>query len=490
MKSKKYAKKTLVTLIIFATTLISCKYKKTIKKEINKPNIIVIYVDDLGYGDLSSYGSIWNQTPEIDKMASEGLRFTDFYAGATVCSPSRAALLTGNNSRRIDMDLDAKNRWVLFPVAEKGLNPNESTLPKILKEKAGYSTAIIGKWHLGDQEQFLPTKYGFDYWFGLPYSNDMENKRRKDPPLPLLRNDTIIEQYQNHGDFDQTTITKRYTDETIQWISKNKEKPFFLYLAQTMPHHPAAARKDFYQKTNNPKKSYGASVAEVSWSTGEILNYLKAEGLAENTLVIFTSDNGGDLRFGASNGILKGMKGQTHEGGIRVPCVAWWPGKIKPGTTSTAQASVIDFYQTFTKLAGIEINENVKRDGKDISEHLFSPEKAQAPRPFYYWHVGYLHAVRFGKWKLSLIGSFNDEERKNIKKSGYYKIPEVPEFELFNLTKDPGETTNLADKHPEMVNKLLKMIQEERVKLGQWNEHGPEVRPTVRIENPKPLLKK
>ena len=173
MKSKKYAKKTLVTLIIFATTLISCKYKKTIKKEINKPNIIVIYVDDLGYGDLSSYGSIWNQTPEIDKMASEGLRFTDFYAGATVCSPSRAALLTGSNSRRIDMDLDAKNRWVLFPIAEKGLNPNESTLPKILKEKAGYSTAIIGKWHLGDQEQFLPTKYGFDYWFGLPYSNDM-----------------------------------------------------------------------------------------------------------------------------------------------------------------------------------------------------------------------------------------------------------------------------------------------------------------------------
>lgn len=479
----------LISSILCFSTLISCSFSKKSKINTGKPNIIVIYVDDLGYGDLGCYGSVWNYTPEIDKMATEGLKFTDFYAGATVCTPSRAALLTGSNARRVDVDLDEQNRWVFFPNGKKGLNPKESTIPRILKQQGDYKTAIIGKWHLGDQKEFLPLNFGFDYWFGLPYSNDMEKKRRNDPPLPLMRNDSIIEQYEKHGDFDQSKLTQRYTEEAIQWIDNVKDDPFFLYLAHTMPHNPAAFRPEFKSKTNNPNVSYGASIAEISWSTGEILNYLKKQKLDKNTLVIFTSDNGGDLRFGASNGILKGMKGQTHEGGIRVPCIAWWPGVIEPGKVNSNQASVLDFLPTFINLAKINYGYNKIIDGIDITNYLINPNEKAKPRPFYYWHVGYLHGVRFGDFKLSLIGNFSKEEKTHIKKSGYYDIPDVPPIELFNLKKDPSESINIVHKHPDLVKKLLLLVQEERKLLGQWNNKGVQVREASYINNPKPLLK-
>ncbi len=452
------------------------------------PNIIVIFCDDLGYADLSSYGSLWNQTPEIDKMATEGVRFTDFYAGAPVCTPSRAGLMTGCYARRVDMDLDARNRWVLFPLAQKGINPQETTLPEALRT-GGYSTAIIGKWHLGDQPEFNPVKHGFDYWFGLPYSNDMENKQRKDPPLPLLRNGTVIEQLNEHESFDQSTLTKCYTDEAIKWIGENKEKPFFLYLAHTMPHNPVAARQQFYEQTSNPKSGFGASVAEISWSTGEILNYLRNEGIANNTLVIFTSDNGGAPNWGASNGILKGRKGQIHEGGVRVPCIAWWPGKIKPETTCNSPGSVIDFFATFTKIANIKLSDNVKRDGTDISNSFFNPEIKQKPRPYFYWHVGYLQAVRYGDWKLNLQGTFSTEERENIKKACYGNTPTLNHVELYNLRTDPRETINIADKYPEIVSQIREMAEEEKNALGEWTNKGKEVRNTIYIKNPKPLMK-
>ncbi|PXX28320.1 sulfatase [Arenibacter sp. ARW7G5Y1] len=452
------------------------------------PNIIVIFCDDLGFADLSSYGSIWNQTPEIDQMAVEGLRFTNFYAGAPVCTPSRAGLMTGCYARRVDMDLDAKNRWVLFPVAEKGINPKEITLPEVLKAE-GYSTAIFGKWHLGDQPEFFPTRHGFDYWFGLPYSNDMEVIKREDPPLPLMRNDKIIQQSKELKVFDQSTLTKRYTDEAIQWIDKNKKKPFFLYLAHTMPHNPVAARSEFYSRTVNPEKGFGASVAEISWSTGEILSYLRKENLDENTLVIFTSDNGGNPHWGASNGILKGKKGQTTEGGIRVPCIAWWPGKIKPGTTCNAPASVIDFYATFSSLANIDIDSEVKRDGMDISQYFFNPKKEVEPRPFYYWHVGYLEAVRYGNWKLNLTGEFTDDAKKNIANSTYSDIRSLEQIQLYDLYNDPGETVDVSKEHPEIVHKLLGMAEKERIALGEWTNKGPEVRETLYIKNPQPLIK-
>ncbi|MDO6518090.1 sulfatase family protein [Zobellia uliginosa] len=462
--------------------------KFMVSQDSKTPNIIMIFCDDLGFADLSSYGSVWNETPEIDKMATEGLRFTNFYAGAPVCTPSRAGLMTGCYARRVDMDLDAKNRWVLFPVAEKGINPKEITLPEVLKEE-GYSTAIIGKWHLGDQPEFLPTKHGFDYWFGLPYSNDMEVMKRGDPPLPLMRNEEVVQQSNALKIFDQSNLTKRYTEEAVQWIDRNKEKPFFLYLAHTMPHNPVAARPEFYKKTTNPKEGFGASVAEISWSTGEILSYLKKENLDENTLVIFTSDNGGNPNWGASNGILKGKKGQTSEGGIRVPCIAWWPGKIEPGTTCTTPASVIDFYSTFSSLANIKLKDETKRDGKDISQYFFNPHLEVEPRPFFYWHVGYLEAVRYGDWKINLMGDFSKKAKENIANSTYSEVSSLGQVELYDLNNDPGERFNIADAHPEIVQKLISMAEKERAVLGQWNDKGPEVRTTIYKNNPKPLLK-
>lgn len=452
------------------------------------PNIILIFCDDLGYADLSCYGSLWNQTPEVDQMAVEGVRFTDFYAGAPVCTPSRAGLMTGCYARRVDLDLDHNNAWVLFPKAKKGINPQETILPEVLK-KAGYSTAIIGKWHLGDQPEFLPVRHGFDYWFGLPYSNDMGIKKEEVWQLPIMQNETVFDVISQGSESDQGSLTKRYTDEAINWMEKNKGKPFFLYLAHTMPHNPVAAREQFHLKTNNPKKGYGACVNEISWSTGEILDFLKKEKLANNTLVIFTSDNGGAPTFGASNGILKGQKGQTSEGGVRVPFIAWWPGKINPGTTCNAPASVLDFYSTFAALANLQLAAKVKRDGTDISDYLFNPGEKREARPYFYWHVGYLQAVRFGDWKLNLLGEFSEKEQQNILKSTYGHTVFPEQVELYNLRSDPGEKTNVADKNPEIVAQIRRLAEKEKSALGEWTNKGPEVRKTIYFDSPEPLLK-
>ncbi|MEX2028747.1 MAG: sulfatase [Candidatus Curtissbacteria bacterium] len=452
------------------------------------PNIILIFCDDLGYADLSIYGSLWNQTPEINRMAVEGLRFTDFYAGAPVCTPSRAGLMTGSYARRVDLDLDARNQWVLFPKAEKGINPEETILPEVLK-KAGYSTAIIGKWHLGDQPEFLPVRHGFDYWYGLPYSNDMGIRINDERLLPLMRNETVIDKLEEGSKADQSSLTKRYTEESIKWISENKEQPFFLYLAHTMPHLPVASREIFHHLTNNPKQHFGGSIAEISWSTGEILDYLRKEGRDKNTLVIFTSDNGGAPGAGASNGILKGRKGQSHEGGVRVPFIAWWPGKIDPGTTCNSPASVLDLYPTFSALANFQLNDNVKRDGSDISDYLFNPGIKREPRPYFYWHAGYLMAVRYGDWKLNLLGQFSEEERQNIMKSTYGGTHFSDNVELYNLIEDPGETEDVSEKHPETVKKIMGMAEKERNVLGEWTNKGPEVRKTISIKSPALLIR-
>jgi arylsulfatase A len=451
------------------------------------PNIILILCDDLGYADLSCYGSLWNQTPEIDRMASEGLRFTDFYAGAPVCTPSRAGLMTGCYARRVDLDLDANNKWVLFPGSRKGINPKEILLPEVLKS-AGYTTAIIGKWHLGDQPVFSPVRNGFDYWFGLPYSNDMGTGKGK-LMLPLMQNETVVDTIEQGNEREMALLTQRYTSEGINWIRKNRRNPFFLYLAHTMPHNPVAAQEQYYNQTCNPKKGYGASVAEISWSTGKILDCLKKEKLAENTLVIFTSDNGGALTFGASNGILKGQKGQTSEGGIRVPCIAWWPGKIGAETTCNSPASVLDFYKTFASLANFQLNDQTKRDGADISDYLFHPGAERKPRPFFYWHVGYIHAVRYGDWKVNLLGRFSSEERQNILNSTYKNMIFPDQIELFNLRDDPGETKNVAGKHPDIVREILEMAEKDKGALGEYNNQGHEVRKTIFVESPVVILR-
>jgi arylsulfatase A-like enzyme len=449
------------------------------------PNIILIFCDDLGYGDLSGYGSVWNQTPEIDRMMSEGLRFTNFYAGAPVCTPSRAGLMTGAYARRVDLDLDIKNRWVLFPKATKGINPEEKILTELLRD-GGYATAIIGKWHLGDQQEFFPMNHGFDFWYGLPYSNDMGVSVDKQPLLPMMKNWEVVEQIKGgwKNKEEQSTITQKYTDAAIAWIDEKKTRPFFLYLSHTMPHAPMEARKPFHQKTNHPNTSFGGSVAEISWSTGKILDYLKEENLAENTLVIFTSDNGGARRLGSSNGILRGSKGQVYEGGIRVPFIAWWPGKIEQGSTCHEFASVLDILPTFANLANMKVENNKKRDGLDISGYLFDPGKRRESRPYFYWHAGYLMAVRYGDWKLNLLGGFSDQERKNILKSTY-NLTQFPEgIELYDLRKDPGEAMNIAEDFPEVVEMMRKMAAMQITALGQYDQYGPEVRKTRYIQDP------
>ncbi len=477
--------------LLLICVFLSFVFKSIAQKKSAPPNILVIFCDDLGYGDVSCYGSLWNQTPEIDKMATEGLKFTDFYAGAPVCTPSRAGLMTGCYARRVDLDLDSEDQWVLFPKAHKGINPNETILPEVLK-KAGYATAIIGKWHLGDQPEFLPVRNGFDYWFGLPYSNDMGIKKGKVPLLPLMRNETVIDEINQKSESEMSMLTKRYTDEAIKWIRENRRHPFFLYLAHTMPHYPFAAREEFHQKTDNPKESYGGSIAEISWSTGKILDLLKKEGIADNTLVIFTSDNGGPAHDGGgtSNGILKGKKGQVYEGGIRVPCIAWWPGKIHPGTTCNSPASVLDFYSTFAAFANLQLNDDVKRDGMDISDYLFNPGVKREPRPYYYWHVGYLQAVRYGDWKLSLLSQFSKEAQQNIMKSTYNVTHLFPDhLELYNLSEDPGEMNDVSEKHPEIVAEILKLAEKEKSALGEYHNKGPEVRKTIYVESPKALIR-
>ncbi len=484
-------KKTPALIAGMSALLLSCAEEKP-----SQPNIIVIFCDDLGYGDLSCYGSVWNQTPEIDRMAVEGVRFTDFYAGAPVCTPSRAALMTGSYARRVDLDLDHNNFWVLFPGGKKGINPDETILPEVLKE-AGYATAIIGKWHLGDQPVFFPTNHGFDYYYGIPYSNDMGIQVDEGRWLPLMRNDSIIELVGSGGGTpelrkrtieDQSLLTKKLTEETMKWISENKDGPFFLYLAHIMPHVPVAAREEFHSLTSHPRAHFGGCIAEISWSTGVILDYLREHNLAENTLVIFTSDNGGAPGAGSSNGVLREGKGRIYEGGVRVPFIAWWPGTIEQGTTCHAPASVLDFYHTFAALANHPINDGVIRDGIDISDYFFNPGAPREPRPYFYWHAGYLMAVRYGEWKLNLLGQFSEEERANIMKSTYNITRFPDDIELYNLQRDPGETNDVSDNHTDVVEKIMAMAKEQRSALGQYNDRGPEVRRTISVESPQRLL--
>ena len=314
-----------------------------------QPNIILINCDDLGYGDLGSYGSITNATPVLDKLAEEGVRFTDFYMASPVCSPSRGAMMTGCYPPRIGFG--SFEGWsVLFPGQGVGLNPEEITIARLLKD-AGYATKLVGKWHCGDQDEFLPTRHGFDSYYGLPYSNDMGRQFEDDkyPPLPLLRDEEVIQQQP-----DQTALTERYVEESVRFIRANTHRPFFLYLAHMYVHLPIYVPDPYLKESQNGP--YGAAVALIDWAAGVLLNEIKELGLAENTLVIFTSDNGSRCRGGGgSNGELRGVKGTTWEGGQRVPCVMHWPGTIPPGQVCRELASAMDFYPTLAYLGGADI---------------------------------------------------------------------------------------------------------------------------------------
>ena len=403
------------------------------------PNFVVLFADDLGYGDLSCYGHPTLRTPALDRMAAEGMRFTQFYSAAPVCTPSRAALMTGRLPIRSGMCGDHR---VLFPRSAGGIPDSEITVAEALKTK-GYATACVGKWHLGHLPKYLPMGNGFDSYFGIPYSNDMK-------PTPLIRGEEVIEE-----PAVQETLTPRYTAEAVKFIKANRDKPFFLYLPYTFPHTPLHASKRF--RDTSRRGLYGDVVEEIDWSVGEILGTLRALGLADDTLVFFTSDNGPWLirnQHGGSAGLLRGGKGSTWEGGIREPALAWWPGSIEPGRSEHALGSTMDIFTTCLKLAGVEVPTDRIIDGKDLGPILLGSGPGNREVLFHYRETR-LMAVRKGPWKAHLITQ-----------AGYREGPKVHDPPLlFHLEHDPSEKYDLAKKHPDVIADLLAEIDRHREKL-------------------------
>ncbi len=436
----------------------------------SRPNIILINCDDLGYGDLGCYGSSLNRTPALDRMAAEGMRFTDFYMASPVCSPSRAAMLTGSYPNRVSMDL-FDGLPVLFPGSAAGLHPDEQTFARLLKEQ-GYHTALVGKWHVGDQQEFLPCNHGFDQYFGIPYSNDMgrqpgEGRRNfareleatlhtdyqndpdtpetwNYPPLPLLRDNEVHQQQP-----DQAALTERYVDECVQFIRKHKEEPFLLYFAQMYVHLPIYTPNSFLKASQNGR--YGAAVEHIDWTVSVLMDEIKRQGLDENTLIIFTSDNGSRAQGeGGSNAPLRGAKGSCWEGGQRVPMIARWPGTIPAGTENQSVHSAMDFLPSFCELAGQPLPADRVIDGQSLLPAW--QESAEEERPFFYIHCGAFHGVRVGSWKL------------HVARGNHRNYHEV--LELYHLEEDLGERHNLAEQEPERVQALQALIDEARQELG------------------------
>lgn len=500
-----------------------------------RPNFIVISIDDLGYADIGAFGSTLNQTPNIDRMAAEGKRLTSFYA-APVCSPSRTALMTGCYPKRA-----LPIPGVLFPGAAVGVNPEEVTVAEVLKA-AGYRTACIGKWHLGDQAPFLPTAQGFDYYLGIPYSNDMgtaaegsksdlgapipepkQNATAKSntapvdetglrgnqqPSLPLVENTRVIGTVAQD---QQQAIVETYTTAAVKFLNENKDQSFFLYLPHNAVHFPLYPGKNWVGKTGNGLCSDW--IAEVDDSVGTILNTVRSLGLDRKTLVIFTSDNGGTPR--ADNKPLRGHKGSTWEGGMRVPTIAWWPGTISAGTSSDAITGMMDVLPTFVNLSGSRLDTSRRIDGIDLSGLLKGEPGAAGHETFYFFHGLNLQAVRQERWKLILPAPAGNQNQggknagaqnapadgegkagaKVAKKSSAKNTPkneakadEKAGPQLYDLTADVSESTNVADANPEIVAALLKLAAEMDNDLGQTGK-GPGVRPLGRVTSPEPFIR-
>jgi arylsulfatase A len=460
-----------VTALPRFTTLISCLFILTAAlgavpaahaaDKPRLPNIVIILVDDMGYGDAGCYGGKI-KTPNLDKMAKDGIRFTDFHVSQPVCSASRTALLTGCYSNRLGI------HGALGPNDKVGISDNEMTLAQLVKQR-GYATAIYGKWHLGHHLPFLPTHHGFDDYFGLPYSNDMvpkpDAKPGSYPELPLIEGDKVIKRSP-----DQTQLSTWYTEHAVQFIEKNKDKPFFLYVPHTMPHVPLAVSAKF--KGNSDQGLYGDVIMELDWSVGEILAALKKNGLDDNTLLMFLSDNGPWLSYGnhaGSAGPLREGKLTTFEGGTREPFIARWPGKIAAGSVCKEMAMTIDLFPTIAKLIDAKLPDH-KIDGLDIWPLLSGDPKAKNPHDGYYFYFGVnqLQAVRSGKWKLYLPHTYNtlgDGKPGADGKPAPYKQEKVG-LELYDLENDVGEKTDVAEKNPDVVKRLEALAEKAREDLG------------------------
>jgi arylsulfatase A-like enzyme len=436
-----------------------------------RPNFIVILTDDQGYGDLGCYGSAELATPRIDRMADEGVRLTDFYMAGAVCTPSRAALMTGRYAQRVGLP------GVLFPSSlpeladteAGGIGADEVTIAELLRE-AGYATTCIGKWHLGDRAEHLPTRHGFDSFFGLPYSNDMHppNSKRPYSPLPLMRNERVVE-----TDPDQDLLTRRYTDEALRFIIDNRERPFFLYLAHSMPHRPLHASEPFLTriapdslaKIQGEDRSrdilYPAVIEELDRSTGEILDALDELGIGSRTLVVFTSDNGPTVGGLGSAGPLRGRKGSMFEGGLRVPCVMRWPGRIPAGSVRNQVCTAMDLLPTFAHLAGAQPPSDRVMDGRNIWPVVSGDPTAQSPHSsFFYFSAERLYGVRSGRWKLLWERQCADEQDRWCTGATVRRA-------LFDLESDPGESIDLADRHPDLTARLEATIERFEGELRQ-----------------------
>jgi arylsulfatase A-like enzyme len=438
-----------------------------------KPNIILILADDLGYGDLECYGSKVHRTPCIDQLSQEGVLFTDFYSASPQCSPSRASFMTGCYPQRVGLGR-GYDFPVLLPGDPLGLHPDEITIARLLHNN-GYATRIIGKWHLGDQPEFLPTEHGFDDYYGLPSSNDHHSerpehdrthlpKRFRDfpfPPLPLMKDTSILELNP-----DQTTLTERYTDKAIEFIKEHRNTPFFLYLAHMYVHTPLHPPAEYLAKSRNGP--YGAEVEHLDDCTGRLVDAVIEAGLDENTVIVFTSDNGAARGAGGTNAPLRGWKNSTWEGGMRVPCIIRWPGSIDGNRECNHIVTAMDLYATIAHAAGIEILTDRATDSRDIAPLLWDQKNQWHPHScFFYYNGDDLEAIRVGKWKLHMEPML-----------------------LYDLEADIGEQRNIIDQHPDIVQSMFMYVKKAQHELGDSRRRyvGTACRSAGWVANPQPLV--
>jgi arylsulfatase A-like enzyme len=441
------------------------------------PNFVVFFIDNLGNGDLGCTGSTLHRTPNVDRLASEGTRFTSFYVASGVCTPSRAALMTGCYPRRVNLHASGSNSPVLRPVDTKGLHPDEATIAEVLKS-AGYATGIFGKWHLGDQPEFLPTRQGFDEFFGIPYSDDM-TRTATAPDLPLMRGETVIE-----APADRDLLSKRCTEEAVAFIGRHKDHPFFLYLPHPMPGSTTRpfSSPAFQGKSRNGP--YGDSVEELDWATGEILGALGRHGIASNTLVVWTPDNGA-VRRNPPQGSCAPYKGHgydTSEGSMRMPCFMRWPGRIPAGRSCDELCTTMDLLPTFAALAGAPLPPR-PIDGHDIRPLILGTPGARSPwdeKGFGYYRMEQLQAVRAGPWKLYL-----PLEAKYVSLG---RKTQPAALELYDVARDVGETREVSAGHPEVVKRLTEMAERIRAEIGDVDRPGRGQREAGWVGKPMPIL--
>lgn len=472
-----------LVFITFLLLLFSCGQKTKDTGADIPPNIILIFTDDQGYGDVGTFGATDIATPHLDNMAQEGIKLTSFYSAQAVCSASRAGILTGCYPNRIGIH----NAYM--PNAKTGLNTNETTIATMLKS-IGYNTAIYGKWHLGDHQEFMPNNHGFNDYFGIPYSNDMWPLHPQQGPvfnfgpLPLYENEKVLDTLT-----DQSDLTTRITERSVAFIEKNKKEPFFLYVAHPQPHVPLYVSDKFKGKSD--RGLYGDVIMEIDWSVGQILETLKKNGLEENTMVIFTSDNGPWLAYGNHAGRAEPFregKGTAWEGGQREPFIIKYPKGISPGRVLDIPVMAIDILPTIAEITGAPLPK-LPIDGKSAWSVLTGDSK-ESPQEayFFYYNVNELYGVRYGKWKLYFPHTYRTMDGQEPGKDGLpgeYKMISLEEIELYDVVTDKGETKNVAANHPEVVKKIRTLANEMRQKLGDslLELEGTENREVGRVNN-------